>query len=146
MEFELLDLAFKYIVEAIAVIFLCYEVYKHFKAIKADSDAEHERRQGWDYAAKVIKEKEKIWDNGLADIYEEREKIVERFDTKLADLKDNIVIMQTDNDAKIQELKADVIILLKGQKACLDGLVEQGCNGPVKEACADLNEFLMGKV
>ena len=81
----------------------------------------------------------------MTDIYEERGKIVERFDTKLADLEEKITLMQTDNDAKIQELKADVIILLKGQKACLDGLVEQGCNGPVKKACEDLDDFLMNK-
>lgn len=143
---EILDLSLKYLVEFIAVFFLLYEIYKKIKAVKADSDAEHERKQGWDYAAKVIKEKEAKWDNGLTDIYEERGKIVERFDTKLADLEEKITLMQTDNDAKIQELKADVIILLKGQKACLDGLVEQGCNGPVKEACDDLDNFLMNKV
>lgn len=143
---EVVDFTFKYFTQALAVVFLCWEVYKHFKAIKAESDEEHTRRQGWDYAAKVIKEKEKKWDEGLADIYEERGRIVERFDTKLADLEDKIAMMQTDNEAKIQELKADVIIVLKGQKACLDGLVEQGCNGPVKEARDDLDDFLVNKV
>lgn len=143
---QILDMTFKYLVEFIAVFIVLYEIYKKIKAVKADSDAEHERRQGWDYAAKVIKEKEAKWDNGLSDIYEERSMIVERFDMKLAALEDRMLMMQTDSDAKIQELKADVIIVMKGQKACLDGLVEQGCNGAVKEARDDLDNFLMNKV
>lgn len=119
---------------------------KVIKDIKKNSDAEHERRQGWDYAARIIKEKEKKWDDGLADIYEERTMIVDRFDMKLAELEDKIVMMQTDYEAKNQELKSDIIVVLKGQKACLDGLIAQGCNGPIKDARDDLDNFLMTKV
>lgn len=154
---HVIDLTFKYIIEALAVLIVAWEIYKNLKAIKKESDDEHARREGWDYAAKVIKEKEKKWDEGLADVYEERGKIVERFDTKLAgledkfdtqinNLKDEVVLMQTNNEAKNQELKADIIVLIKGQKACLDGLVEQGCNGPVTIARDDLDEFLVNKV
>ena len=63
------------------------------------------------------------------------------------------------NSKEIEELKLEVgllkreakesknerLILLKGQLACLKGLKEQGCNGPVTQAIGDIENYLMEK-
>lgn len=36
-------------------------------------------------------------------------------------------------------------ILLKGLLACLKGLKEQGCNGPVTQSIAEIEEYLITK-
>ncbi len=45
----------------------------------------------------------------------------------------------------ITESKEERLILLKGQLACLQGLKEQGCNGPVTKAINEINEYLLDK-
>jgi len=40
----------------------------------------------------------------------------------------------------------ELTILLKGQLACLQGLKEQGCNGPVTQAIDDINDYLQKKI
>ena len=58
------SLTFDIVIKALAVLIIIYEVFKKIMEIKRDSDKDHERKQGWDYAAKVIKEKEDKWDKG----------------------------------------------------------------------------------
>lgn len=41
--------------------------------------------------------------------------------------------------------KEERLILLKGQLACLKGLKEQGCNGPVTKGIEDIEEYLVKK-
>lgn len=41
--------------------------------------------------------------------------------------------------------KEERLILLKGQLACLKGLKEQGCNGPVTKAIQDIEMYLISK-
>ena len=41
--------------------------------------------------------------------------------------------------------KEERLILLKAQLACLKGLKEQGCNGPVSQAIGDIEEYLLKK-
>lgn len=48
-------------------------------------------------------------------------------------------------DKEIQESKEERLILLKGQLACLKGLKEQGCNGPVTKAINDIENYLIDK-
>ena len=48
-------------------------------------------------------------------------------------------------DKEIQESKEERLILLKGQLACLKGLKEQGCNGPVTKAISDIEGYLINK-
>ena len=43
----------------------------------------------------------------------------------------------------IQNSKDERRILLTGTLACLKGLKEQGCNGPVTKAISDIEEFLL---
>ena len=142
---QVLDLTFKYLTEAIAVLIIIWEVYKHFKAIKKESDDEHTRRMGWDHASKVIAEKENKWDDALMDMESGRRAITERFDKRLDEVESSITDMRTDEEAKIQELRADVLILTKCMSAVLDGLKQLNCNGQVTEAKKNLDDFLMTK-
>lgn len=109
---------------------------KVVKEMKKDNDAEHERRMGWDHAAKVIKEKEQKWDEGLDDVYEDRKQIVKRYDGRL-----------DEQDAKIQQLYAMFVMMLKSQNAILEALIEQGIgNGEIKDMHRELNDFITDQV
>ena len=104
--------------------------------IKHDSDAEHDRRQGWDYAAKVIKEKEDLWDKALADMELGRERLVDRYDGRL-----------DTQDAKIQQLVAMQCMTLRANDAILEALVEQGIgNGEIKAIHRELKGFILDQV
>lgn len=46
------------------------------------------------------------------------------------------------NDFDIKSIKEEQSILTKGVLACLKGLKEQGCNGPVTEAIEDIEEYI----
>lgn len=46
---------------------------------------------------------------------------------------------------EIKESKEERLILLKGQLACLKGLEERGCNGPVTKAINDIESYLINK-
>lgn len=66
---------------------------------------------------------------------------------------DNRVLRRIDKLEKdVSELKQDSkdnkeenMILLKGQLACLKGLKEQGCNGPVTESIKEIEEYIIEK-
>jgi hypothetical protein len=45
-------------------------------------------------------------------------------------------------DTSIKEIKEEQSILTKGVLACLKGLKEQGCDGPVSEAIEDIEDHL----
>ena len=48
-----------------------------------------------------------------------------------------------EDDMKI--IKEEQAIIVHGVLACLKGLREQGCNGPVKEGIAEIEEYLNRK-
>lgn len=152
---DLADVTFNYILQALAVLIIVAEVYKKIKEVKNASDADHERKQGWDYACKIIKEKEKEWDKGLSDIDNVRDKIVKKYDDKLSELeekmdKDNeeltkkIEENKTDSEAKMQELKIELFVQTECTRAILDGLHQLNCNGPVTKARELLDTYLSG--
>ena len=89
--------------------------------------------------------KVKACDKAVADIQEERQKIVELYDGKLQDLENRINENYTGTENQIRELKEELFILTKSVAAILDGLKQQGCNGAVTEAKKELDQFLMGK-
>lgn len=140
---EILDLSFSYILQALAVLIVIWEIWKKIKEMKKESDDEYARKESWDKAAQAIKEKEKIWDEAVADIHGERKFIVDRYDTKLKEIEHKIEDNHTDTDAKIQEVRADVMVLAESIRAVLEGLIEQGCNGPVKAAKEKLDHYLI---
>lgn len=57
----------------------------------------------------------------------------------------DFVQRQKKQDELIQSIQAEQEILTYGVLACLKGLKEQGCDGPVKEAIAKFEEHLNKK-
>ena len=90
-------------------------------------------------------DKEQEWDKTKEDLEKGRQELITRFDKKLADMEKTIEDNHCDTEAKIQELKADMLILTRSISAILDGLKQQGCNGAVTKAKEDLDQFLIGK-
>jgi len=46
------------------------------------------------------------------------------------------------NDIEIREIKEEQTILTKGVLACLKGLKEQGCDGPVTAAIVEIEDHI----
>lgn len=46
------------------------------------------------------------------------------------------------NDVEIKEIKEEQLFLTKGVLACLKGLKEQGCDGPVTSAIEEIEEHI----
>jgi hypothetical protein len=57
----------------------------------------------------------------------------------------DFVKRQAEQDKEIQEMKEEQAILTYGILACLKGLKEQGCNGPVTEAINKIEKHLNEK-
>ena len=49
---------------------------------------------------------------------------------------------QNEQDAEIKKMKEEQCILTYGTLACLNGLMELGCNGPVTEAIDKMEKHL----
>ena len=152
---DISQLTFSYIFQALAVIIILWEAGKKIWEIKKASDEDHDKRKEMEYAAKIIKEKEKKWDEGLLEIYSEREKIVARYDKKLAEMEEKqeennaeltskIEENKTDAEAKMQELKIELFVQTECMRAVLDGLHQLNCNGPVTQAKELLDTYLSG--
>ena len=57
-----------------------------------------------------------------------------------------VIVKRLDtNQIDIEESKTERKVLLKGTLACLKGLQEQGCNGPVTKAIEELEKHLIEK-
>ncbi len=54
----------------------------------------------------------------------------------------NWLLKREKNDKDIKSIKEEQSILTKGVLACLKGLKEQGCNGPVTEAIEVIEEYV----
>lgn len=54
----------------------------------------------------------------------------------------NWLLKRDKNDSDIKAIKEEQSILTKGVLACLKGLKEQGCNGPVTEAINDIEDHI----
>ena len=139
---DLSQVSFSYFIQALAVLIIIWEAVKKIVEIKKASDEDHERKQGWDYAFKTIKVKEKEWDSGLSDIDNTRKEIIKKYDDKLSELEEKIDENKNDEEAKIQELKVELFIQTECMKAVLDGLHQLNCNGPVTEARKLLDTYL----
>lgn len=90
-------------------------------------------------------DKEKKWDEYEVNLQRERDQIYKKYDAELETIKAQINENHADTEAKIQELKADVLMLTRCMSAVLDGLKQLNCNGVVSESKKALDEFLMGK-
>ena len=70
--------------------------------------------------------------------------VLDKINKNTADIKVLQEKVQVIED-EIKEGKEERLILLKGQLACLKGLKEQGCNGPVTQAIQDIEEYILKK-
>lgn len=58
----------------------------------------------------------------------------------------DIVRHQNEQDSEINGIKESQRVLTRGMLACLQGLKEQGCDGPVTDAIAELQDYLSNKI
>jgi hypothetical protein len=143
---DLMDVTFQDIIFAFAVLIVLYTVYKKVKEIVNDFNTDYAKKKRWDKTADIVQEKEPIWDDAVADVKGEREGIVKWCNGRLDEIQKEMADNHTDTEAKIQEVRADVIILAESIRAVLEGLIEQGCNGPVKEAKDKLDHYLISSL
>ena len=135
--------------------------YKVVKEIIQNITARHDKEQKWDeYEKNLQEERDKIYekyDVKLAEIEkqmsineelakQERELIKQNYNDKLTEIENKIDYSHAEMDAKTQELKSEVMLLTKGMSAVLDGLVQQNCNGPVKKAKEEFESYLISKI
>lgn len=57
----------------------------------------------------------------------------------------DIKALQNKHDADMASMKQELALIIEGQLACLQGLQEQGCNGPVTAAVKKLETHLNKK-
>ena len=143
---DLTDVTFQDIIFAFAVLIVLYTAYKKIKEILNDFNTDYAKKKRWDKTADIVQEKEPIWDDAVADVKGEREGIVKWCNGRLDEIQKEMADNHTDTEAKIQEVRADVIILAESIRAVLEGLIEQGCNGPVKEAKEKLDHYLISSL
>ena len=143
---DLTDVTFQDIIFAFAVLIVLYTAYKKIKEILNDFNTDYAKKKRWDKTADIVQEKEPVWDDAVANVYAEREHIVKWCNNRLDEIQKEMADNHTDTEAKIQEVRADVIILAESIRAVLEGLIEQGCNGPVKEAKEKLDHYLISSL
>ena len=70
------------------------------------------------------------------------------FSDKFTKLDKRVTALEERMDQQENEMgesKEERLILLKSQLACLEGLKQQGANGPVTKAIDEINEYLINK-
>lgn len=70
--------------------------------------------------------------------------VLDKINKNTEDIK-QLQIDVTKLQCEVKESKEERLILLKGQLACLKGLKEQGCNGPVTQAIKDIEAYIISK-
>ena len=89
--------------------------------------------------------REQKWDEMVQNVQEERDKIYERYDNKLGEMETKIDDNHADTEAKLQEVRSELLILTDCMAAVLDGLHQQGCNGKVSEARENLDQYMRNR-
>ena len=146
---ELTDLTFDLVIKALAALIVVWFVIKNYLDMKNAAKIQIVTEESWDYAAQIVKEKEKEWDDGLSDVDEVRKQIVKRYDERLDELKTDLETKiddnATDTNAKMQEMQSEIFILTECMRAVLDGLHQQGCNGEVTKTRERLDSYFVRK-
>lgn len=142
MQGDIASLTFQYIIQAICVLIIIYEIYSKIKAIKKESDDEHEWKMRVKKAVEAIEAKEKLWDEGLADLDRMREKMSRDFNKRLDDIENKIETNHSDTEAKIQEIRAEQEFSIEIFRVILDGLTQLNCNGQVTKMKERLDLYL----
>ena len=87
-------------------------------------------------------DREQRWDESATAIVEERQRIVDRYDARLAEMEKKIDDNHTDTESKLQQIRAEQYMLTVCMNAVLDGLQQLNCNGNVTKAKKDLEDYL----
>lgn len=74
------------------------------------------------------------WKKSITDRFDKIEQRMKFFENK-----------EKTHDSEINDSKEEMLILLKGQLACLKGLKEQGCNGPVTQSINEIEVYLLNQ-
>lgn len=88
-------------------------------------------------------DKEQKWGEWEVNLQKERDKIYERYDSKLTEMEQKIDENHAETEAKIQQTRAELYILTECMAAVLDGLKQLNCNGKVTEAKENLDSYLI---
>ena len=97
-------------------------------------------------------DREQKWDETANNIRNEREEIVCQYNAQLAEIRQKQEDIQkkqedirTEFNGKVQDIKAEQLIIVECLRAVLDGLRQQGCNGEVSKAIKLLDDYLLEK-
>ena len=112
--------------------------FKVVKELVQNITARHDREQKWDSMSEM---EERLVKN----IQDERDKIYEKYDGKLEEMESKIDGNHADTEAKLQEVRAELLIITDCMAAVLDGLHQQGCNGKVSEARENLDQYMRNR-
>lgn len=90
-------------------------------------------------------DREQTWDEMVQNVQMERDKIYEKYDAKLSEMETRIEENHSDTESKLQQVRAELLILTDCMEAVLDGLHQQGCNGKVSEASEHLSQYMRNR-
>lgn len=90
-------------------------------------------------------DKEQEWDNTANKLRKEREEDVCQYNKQLAEIRKSQDDIRVEFDGKVQEIKAEQLIIVECLRAVLDGLHQQGCNGKVSDAINMLDGHIVEK-
>lgn len=139
---DIASLTFQYIIQAICVLIIIYEIYSKIKAIKKESDDEHEWRMRIKKVVEIVERKEPEWDEALAEVKETRAVLAKEFNKRLDNIERTIEENHSDTEAKIQEIRAEQEFSIEIFKVILQGIGQLGGNGPVTKMEERLDAYL----
>lgn len=142
MPTDLASISFQYVINAICVLVIIYEVYKKIKEIRKESNEQHEWEMRVKNAVETVEKKEKEWDEALAGVKETRAILAKEFNKRLDDIEEKIESNHTETEAKIQEIKAEQEFSIEIFRVILDGLTQLNCNGQVTNMKERLDSYL----
>ncbi len=142
MQGDIVSLTFQLIIQAICVLIIIYEIYSKIKAIKKESDDEHEWRMRIKKVVEIVERKEPEWDEALAEVKETRAVLAKEFNKRLDNIERTIEENHSDTEAKIQEIRAEQEFSIEIFKVILQGIGQLGGNGPVTKMEERLDAYL----
>lgn len=122
-------ITFEDLIKLAVVVMAIWGFYKIVCEIIKAINERHDKEQSWDETADKLR-KERLDD-------------VCQYNAQLAEIRNKQNEIQTEFDAKVQEVKAEQFIIVECLRAVLDGLHQQGCNGKVSEALNTLDTYLI---
>ena len=131
-------IAFNDLVRLAVVVAGLWGFFKIVNEIVKAINARHDREQKWDETASNIRK--------------EREEVVCQYNAQLAEIRQKQEDIQkkqedirTEFNGKVQDIKAEQLIIVECLRAVLDGLRQKGCNGEVSKAIKLLDDYLLEK-